>query len=173
MAAAAATRMNLNRLLLLSITALAAGAHAQDLRSCRALQDAPARLGCYDNLPLPAQSTLPATRAAAAAPPVAAVTAAPAEPTPSPAGLEASFGLQGPARAEAAAVRSNVAGRFDGWGPKSRIRLTNGQIWEVTDGSRVSVWLLDPKVVVRRAALGSFMLEVEGLTQAVRVQRVE
>ena len=94
-------------------------------------------------------------------------------PTPAAPSPDASFGLLGPARAEAAAIRSSVAGRFEGWGPKSRIRLTNGQIWEVTDGSRVSVWLLDPAVVVSRAALGSFMLEVAGLTQAARVQRVE
>jgi hypothetical protein len=173
MAAAAATRMNLNRLLLLTCIALAPGAHAQDLRSCRALQDAAARLGCYDKLPLPAQAAEPPARAVAATPPVAVAALPVTVPTPAPSSLEASFGLQGPARVEAAVISSSVAGRFDGWGPKSRIRLANGQVWEVTDGSRASVWMLDPQVVVRRAALGSFLLEVEGLKMTARVQRVE
>ena len=157
--------MNHSRLLmLLTAAAAAATAQANDLRHCRGLLDAAQRLACYDALPLPPGGV-------ATAPP-------PPNPAPAPVALapgagEAGFGLQAPARGEVAAVHSSVTGRFEGWGPRSRIRLANGQVWEVTDDSRTSVWLLDPKVVVRRAALGSFLMEVVGLKQAARVQRVE
>ncbi len=147
--------MNLTRLLLLSITATAtAAAHSQELRNCRALPETAARLACYDGLPLPAT-----------APP-------PAAPPAAPSG-DAAFGLQGPARGEVAAVSSSVAGRFEGWGAKSRIRLANGQVWEVTDGSSAAAWLLNPQITVRRAALGSYLLEVEGMNGTARVRRVE
>jgi hypothetical protein len=34
------------------------------------------------------------------------------------------------------AVESRIAGRFDGWEPGMKIRLENGQVWQVSDGSR-------------------------------------
>ena len=176
--------MKLPRLLLLSVAAFtaAAAAHSQDLSRCRALPDAAARLACYDNLPLPA-----AALAAPAAPPVrpagaAVVPAAGAAAVPGPSVAaapatvlagEAAFGLQGPARGELAAVRSSVAGRFEGWGTRSRIRLVNGQVWEVSDDSNAVTWLFNPQVTVRRALLGSFVLEVESLNRTARVRRVE
>jgi len=161
--------MNVTRLLMLSLTVATVAAHGQDLRSCRAVADAAARLTCYDGLPLPAVAMAPAAASMApvtVSPPVAAVA------SPALAG-EATFGQQSTARGEVAAVRSSVAGRFEGWGPRSRIRLANGQVWEVTDGSSAVVWLLNPQITVRRAALGSFVLEVEGLNRAARVRRVE
>lgn len=179
--------MKLPRLLLLSVAAFtaAAAAHSQDLSRCRALPDAAARLACYDNLPLPAAAL--AAPAAPAAPPVrpagaAVVPAAGAAAVPGPSVAaapatvlagEAAFGLQGPARGELAAVRSSVAGRFEGWGTRSRIRLVNGQVWEVSDDSNAVTWLFNPQVTVRRALLGSFVLEVESLNRTARVRRVE
>jgi hypothetical protein len=176
--------MNHPRLLLLLTGLAAAGAaQAQDLRSCRGMTDAAARLAYYDALPLPtaAPAATAATVApAATVPPAAPATARAAVPALGPApgappadAGEAGFGLLGPARGEVAALRSSVAGRFEGWGPRSRIRLANGQVWEVTDDSTAATWLADPKVVVRRAALGSFLLEVVGLNRTARVKRVE
>jgi len=161
--------MNVTRLLLLSLTVATTAAHSQDLRSCRALAGAAVRLACYDGLPLPAVALAPTagpTAPLAVSPPAAAVV------SPAPAG-EATFGQQGPARGEVAAVRSAVAGRFEGWGPTSRIRLANGQVWAITDGSSASVWLLNPQITVRLAALGSFVLEVEGTNRTARVRRVD
>jgi hypothetical protein len=128
--------------------ALAAQVHAADdeaLRRCRSLVDPVARLGCYD-----------------------AVSLAPQAPTATP----ASFGLQTP-RDELDEINSSIRGHFEGWGPRSRIPLANGQVWQISDDSSASYELNDPKVKVRRAALGSFVLEIEGARRAPKVRRIE
>ena len=51
--------------------------------------------------------------------------------------------------------------------------MTNGQVWQVSDGSSASYYLRDPKVTVRRAPLGGFDMEIEGARKSPRVQRVE
>ena len=125
------------------------------LRQCRALTDAAARLACYDALPLAAPSTVSAT-----VPPAAA--AAPA----------AAFGLL-PPEEKVQEITSTIPGLFDGWGPRSLIRLANGQVWQVTDDSRGVYALRDPKVRVKRASMGSFVLDIEGANLLPRVRRVE
>jgi hypothetical protein len=137
------------------LLAAALPAHAAtdaDLLRCRAIGDAGARLACYD--------ALAATPAAAA-------------PAPAPApkvefGFEARAWEQGPQ-----AVESRIPGLFEGWEPNARIRLENGQVWQVTDGSRGVAGLRDPKVKVTRGSFGTFFLEIEGKNQAPRVRRVE
>ena len=92
--------------------AVAGGALAADdaaLHRCRALADAPARLACYDALPLAAAPAAPATGAA-------------------------TFGME-TRQPEVAAITTHIEGRFEGWQPGSRIRLANGQLWQVSDGS--------------------------------------
>jgi hypothetical protein len=122
------------------------------LRRCRALAADAARLACYDAIAL-----APAAVAAAAS-----AVAVPA----------ARFGLpEGPDRIER--VESRIEGRFEGWRPLDRFRLANGQVWQVIDGSTGVYWLDSPRVVVRRAALGSFVLEIEGVKPFVRVRRIE
>lgn len=122
---------------------------AADLARCRALADGAARLACYDALVPPA-----------------------ATPAPAPA---AAFGLENRSRAAPLpeALESRLAGRFDGWGPKSRFKLENGQVWEVIDGSSASAWLSDPKVRITRGSMGTFFMQFEGLNQQPRVRRVE
>ena len=127
------------------------------LRQCRALTDAAARLACYDALPLAA---LPPTAATA---PAAAVPVVPAA---------ADFGLPKPDE-KVQEITSTIPGLFDGWGPRSLIRLANGQVWQVTDDSRGVYALRDPKVRVKRASLGSFVLDIEGANLLPRVRRVE
>ena len=51
--------------------------------------------------------------------------------------------------------------------------MTNGQVWQVSDGSSASYYLRDPKVTVRRALLGGFDIEIDGARRSPRVQRVE
>lgn len=143
-------------LLALLMTAAAARADDDALRRCRAIAEASARLACYD--------AIVPTRAAAAAAPAAA--SAPA------ANAASRFGLSAPADA-VERVESRIEGRFEGWNPRGLFRLANGQVWQVADDSRGVYWLESPKVVVRRGALGSYLLEVEGTTAMVRVRRVE
>jgi hypothetical protein len=70
-------------------------------------------------------------------------------------------------------VRGTVGPSFDGWGPNRRIRLDNGQIWQVIDGTSVTVAEGARKVIVKRGALGSYYLDFEGLNTSPRVRRVE
>jgi len=129
-------------------------AFAQDpgLQKCRAMSDSAQRLACYDALPV-----------AAPAPPAA--------PARSPL---ARFGFEDrPQGDELAAAQSHVAGRYDGWGPRSLIRLANGQVWEVIDGSSGWVGANNPKVTVRRGVMDSFFLEFEGLNASPRVRRIQ
>lgn len=139
---------------------LAAGAaHAQgtgSLQACRGIGDATARLACYDALPLPPANA----------------------PAPSPAAAPApdakQFGLEArSAQQNLQWVDSTIEGKFDGWNPGSKIKLANGQVWQVTDDSTAAMNLTDPKVQVRRGALGAFYLEFERSNRTARVKRIE
>lgn len=146
---------------LVAAAAAAQAATDAELLRCRALTDTAARLACYDALPVGRDGAAPA---AGASPPASA---APADPA-------ARFGLeQKSARAAIDVIESHIPGRFEGWGPGSRIRLANGQVWRVIDGSRASYWMENPKVKVHRAMFGTFMLEIVGAGNAPRVERVE
>jgi hypothetical protein len=132
------------------------------LAACRAIKDSGARLACYDGLPLSATP-----RPQGAAPPAAAAAPA-AAPEASRFGLPA---RTAPERVES--VESHIAGHFEGWQAGSRIRLANGQVWQVTDGSSRFADIENPKVTVRRGALGSFFLDIDGVNPAPRVRRIE
>lgn len=97
------------------------------------------------------------------APPAATVPAASAA---------ASFGLDRP-RDEVQEVVSTIPGAFEGWGPHTRFRLANGQVWQVADDSS-AVYVLDsPRVTIRKAVLSGFVMEVEGARRELRVKRLE
>jgi hypothetical protein len=131
------------------------------LQRCRAISEAAARLACYDALPLGTAPPLPAPPAATSAPTAAAV---------APAAVQA-FGQE--RRDEPETLSSHIQGVFEGWGPRSRIKLANGQVWQVVDGSEGVYFLQNPKVTVKRALMGGFQLEIEGAKRTPRVRRVE
>lgn len=133
---------------------------AQDsaLQRCRALTEAAPRLACYDAIPLPAAGS------AAAANPAAAP-----RQTPQQFGLE----VQQAAKTQLDAIETTISGRFYGWGPGERIELANGQVWQISDDSRGVLDVLNPKVRVRRGALGAFFLEFEGSNRSPKVRRVQ
>lgn len=151
------------------------------LRRCRELADPRARLACYDALPLP-RTTAPAGPAPAdparagraAATPVPPVAPA-APPTLTPEAREARFGIEEKAAAqeELPAIQSHIPGLFEGWRPNMRIRLANGQVWQIADDSSRMMERRDPKVTVRRALLGAFFLDFEGDNRSPRVRRVQ
>jgi hypothetical protein len=127
---------------------------------CRVLTDAPGRLACYDAIPV----------GAAAPAPVASVPAA--APAPSPAqdfGMEMKKAAEGPR-----SIESTIVGQFDGWTPATRIKLANGQIWRIIDGSEaVLAPMNNPKVKIVRNMFGTLFLEVEGSNNSAKVKRVE
>ena len=83
------------------------------------------------------------------------------------------FGLATPAAETAQAVDSHIPGEFRGWESNSRIKLANGQVWEIRENSPASYDLRDPKVRIVRGFSGSFFMELEGVSRTPRVVRVE
>jgi hypothetical protein len=164
------------------ILLLAAGSAVADdaaLLRCRALSDVTARVACYDAIPLAAPPAVaaraPAPLAVPAAPatvaPAAAPAAAPAEPA------WTALPVKAAAKAEPAkqpdTVETSIEGNFLGWVPNQRIRLANGQIWRVEDGSTEDTNLHNPKAVLRKGLLGAVYLDIEGAYRAPKVRRVQ
>ena len=155
--------------LFIALLALASTAHAQvaQLQRCPSIADPTARLACYDAamppaIGRPAIATAPQAPSPAAAPAAAIATKSEA------------FGLpQEPATIAAQSIQSTTGATFYGWGPKERIRLQNGQVWEVTDGSSGTLSSPNTKVTVRKGALGGFRMEFEGLNRSPSVRRIE
>lgn len=142
------------------------------MQRCRQLSDGPARLSCYDAIPLGA----PASAAAGGAAGSVAV-AAPAAGTPyvpSKADLERGFGNEhnSPA-AKLEFIETSIVGEFDGWVPKQRIRLANGQVWMIVDDSQANLDLVNPKVRLEKGMLGAIYMDIEGASSAPRVKRIK
>lgn len=70
-------------------------------------------------------------------------------------------------------LRSRIVGLFDGWEPRTRFRLENGQVWQVTDGTRGAYQLQSPGVRITRGVLGNHYLQVDGAAQTIGVKRIE
>lgn len=151
---------------LLLAAAATTPAWAQDsaaMQRCRALTaDSAARLACYDAIPL--------------APAVAAAVAAPAAPTAAPAQAPAKsmFGFERKtAKVDEDVVDTEFKGLFEGWEPRSIIRLANGQSWQIDDGSNGAYAIQNPKIKIRRGMLGAFYLEIAGVNRSPRVRRLQ
>lgn len=69
-------------------------------------------------------------------------------------------------------IESEIAGDFGGFEGGTTVRLANGQVWRQTDGRTYYVSGEDLKVRIRRGALGSYLLTVEGANRSVYVERV-
>lgn len=159
-------------LLLLAATTSALADDAGMLR-CRAIKDSAARLACYDAIAVPSAAPVaPAATGqpkAGAAAPAAAPKAAAAPPTPAQ-----QFGMEAktPA-AQLEAIESTIPGMFQGWGPNTVIALANGQSWQISDGSTGYIQSENVKVKIRRAFMGSFVMEFEGSNRVAKVRRVK
>ena len=168
-------------------------AQANTLQQCRSVTDPAQRLACYDALPVAASAPTPSVSAASATATTSATNAggavkstagatsttvtetAPsplaAAPKPAPVGQ---FGLEDRiAKATESSISSEIMGKFEGWEPNSRIKLANGQVWQVSDDSSRSVYLKSQKITIRRGALGSFYLEFDGSNYSPRVKRIQ
>ena len=150
----------------LALSLLSGAALADDaaILKCRSLSDTGARLACYDAIQVGAK---PALATAAAAP------AAGAAPAPT---REANFGIEAKKQREAepSSITSTIPGEFQGWGPGAQIRLANGQVWRVIDGSEaVLPRTRDAKVTIERNLFGTLFLKVEGSNNSAKVRRVQ
>ena len=136
------------------------------LLTCARNTDSAARLACFDGLATQARQ-----RQVAGGPSAAAATAAATAPvTPKP----DEFGR--PPRVDDSGLgllESRIAGRFEGWSANQRIPLVNGQVWQIADDSSGFGNAQEPVVRIRRGALGSYRMEVEGVVRSPRVKRVK
>lgn len=134
---------------------LFAAAAPASLQQCAGVDDASARLACYDAL---------AGRPAA---PVAALP--PAAPAPSP----QDFGK--PARTEeVSSIEARIVGAFRQWQRGTRIELDNGQVWKVTADEQAYYPNVpdNPEVVITRSFFGGYWLELKGVGRRIKVQRI-
>lgn len=146
----------------LSMFLLSGAALADDaaMLKCRALADGAARLACYDAIEVGSKPQ--------AAPVAAAAGAVRAR--------EENFGIEAQKQREAQprSISSTVAGDFQGWGPSSLIRLANGQVWRIVDGSEaVLPPMRDARVTIERNVFGTLFLKVEGTNNSAKVRRVQ
>ncbi|MFC4932777.1 hypothetical protein [Massilia sp. GCM10023247] len=151
----------LSLLLLVSGPALADDAA---VLACRALPDAASRLACYDAMPVGAAPAAPAAAPAAA-------------PRAAAAGAITGFGSETVKKKVdelPKSMESTIVGEFDGWGPNTRIKLANGQVWRVIDdSSAVLPRRSNTRVRVERNLFGTLFLSVEGSNNSAKVRRIE
>ena len=55
-------------------------------------------------------------------------------------------------------IESKAVGQFSSWQKKMKIRLENGQVWQITQSSKVYFKTENPQVRIEKGALGSFFL---------------
>ena len=137
--------------------ALAVGCASDDtsLERCAAIEESAARLACYDA----AQSDGAADSAAS--------TSEPGESEEGDFGFEARVLPKTPDQITSAVARVSR----DPFG-KLTLTLENGQVWKQIDTKRLRI-RDDSRVVIRKAALRSFLLHLEGSKTSIRVRRLE
>jgi hypothetical protein len=158
--------------LLLLFASGAALADDTALLRCRGIPDSSARLACYDALVVtPAE--VRAVDTPQGKPPVQPESRA-APQAPKQQATE-QFGMEQKARKEDTleTIESYIPGAFEGWKPRTRFALANGQVWQISDDSARVHYIDNPKVSIRRGALGSFYLEIEGTNISPRVKRLQ
>jgi len=152
------------RALLLLLISGAALADDTALLRCRGIPDVAKRLACYDALVVPS----PDAKSAQSQPQQTGAAPAVSQQTPEQFGIE-----RRPSKTELEAIESRIPGHFEGWDAKSRIKLANGQIWQIADDSSQYFFLDNPKVTIRRGMLGAYHLEIEGSNLTARVRRLQ
>jgi hypothetical protein len=145
-------------LLALSLVSGAAFAGDAELLRCLDVSDNATRLGCYDTLAQAAKAAQATPQAKAAAVEQATQNfgrVTPLEPPP----LEQ--------------LLSHIPGTLDGWTRGGRLRLANGQVWQVNDDSANVGPLNNPKVSISPGLLGSFFMTIEGVDFKIKVKRLQ
>jgi len=159
------------------LAAALAAAGPTDASQCAAMSDDARRLACYDALFRPSDRVAPAPTQTEPTQPAAAA-AAPAVPAAAP---EQDFGLTDLQRAERDGprdtldeIRAVVTEIYESRVGKPSYMLDNGQRWRQVEATSRPMFKVGATVVIRKAALGSFMGIVPDAGGApVRLRREE
>jgi hypothetical protein len=153
------------------LIASSAPALASDLKTCTTIDDAAARLACYDR----AAGRQSAAAATTAAEPMRAATPESAHAaTSNQFGAEQLRSTQIAKAQDTSTMQAHIVGTFDGWEPKSRFTLDNGQTWVVTDDRSAYVAAVqNPLVTIKKGLFGAYYLHVEGLNSSAKVKRLQ
>ena len=69
-------------------------------------------------------------------------------------------------------INSRILGVFNGWSGETIFELENGQIWKKSGNGFLSANVNNPKIKIKKGALGSFTLSVEGFNSSIKVKRI-
>ena len=70
-------------------------------------------------------------------------------------------------------INSRILGVFNGWSGETTFELENGQIWKKSGNGFLSANVNNPKIKIKKGALGSFTLSVEGFNSSIKVKRIK
>ena len=70
-------------------------------------------------------------------------------------------------------INSRILGVFNGWSGETTFELENGQIWKKSGNGFLSANVNNPKINIKKGALGSFILSVEGFNSSIKVKRIK
>ncbi len=160
------------RIAALSLSALGLGvsatpAVAADLARCAAIAASEARLACYDQLAGRPADAVATPMGGAASSRSAAAPVPPATPTAQEFGLSQAQAHPAPRGPDA--IEARVTQLATGAAGRAAVILDNGQTWTVVEEDSL-VLATGDRVVIRRAALGSFLMTTPS-KRAYRVRR--
>ncbi|WP_025821296.1 hypothetical protein [Shewanella marina] len=147
--------------LILLSTSTHAASPINSLQDCRQINDKLERLVCYDNL-ADAQQVNPQAQATIVATPPAVVASKP----------ENTFGVIPKPIEKVDKIELTISKVNKNPYGALRLYFENGQVWKQTDTRSFRLKSGD-KVYIERAALGSFLLGIDGRNTTIRVKRVE
>ena len=158
------------RLILLSAPRFAQQGLPAQVYACANIEDAAQRHACFDAL-VPELRKAGGTPPVAKAPPAAVARSSPlTAPVLSPA--EVAAARAAPKDSEVDEVRLAVKAIDQGRDGKYRFTMENGQLWRQLDTVKLRNLGQGPwQAEIRKGALGSYVLTVEGQRTPVRVER--
>lgn len=139
-------------------------ATAETLQDCIDTADNSQRLACYDRIFGHTKSSNS----------VVSDSYNSSNSTPTYGNPEDTFGLERKVVASSPEnISSAITGKIKHWKPGVSLKLDNGQIWEIKSGRKIYYPITNPKVTIKKASLGSFLMNIEGLNSSFKVKRIK
>jgi hypothetical protein len=144
------------------------------LADCARIAGSSERLACYDSLSEARKTAAAHDWNRSFSPDNSHGPAAVAEPAALEPDTASSFGFdKGHEQSALTEIQSRYDGEFTGWSGNTLFRLENGQVWKQAQGGRATGRATHPTVTIERTALGRYRMNVEGMSESIRVERVK